>query len=124
MKIGIALAAVLLCGCSGKPQANTDRMCNLIHRPPSGCPDGYLIAKNFFTEKDGSSEDACVYGKSEERPANQCFDEWRDGEQLHFYVLPHAAPPEQPKEKVNLQEWSSEKVSSRVRTGFPLSHSI
>jgi hypothetical protein len=68
-------------------------LCALIHKPKSGCPQGYVQEKQpSFTERDGSREFACI---SDDPKKKNCIDELRPGESFGMqFVIP--IEPERP----------------------------
>jgi hypothetical protein len=70
---------------AGPPADVAASECALVHRPKSGCPQGYVQEdRPSFTEQDGSREFACI---SDNPAKKRCIDELRPGESFGMQIV-------------------------------------
>lgn len=79
----------MLCGCAS-PDSPTKF--SMFHMPPGGCPEGTTLAKDFFTERDGSKESGCRNPKG-----NGELDMLKGGESFTMHVVIHEEEGEEKK---------------------------
>ncbi len=82
-----------------KSSQQSASVCSVIHKPQSGCPNGYVEEKRpRFTERDGSKQFACI---SDDPKKQGCLDVLKPGEtvEMFFEIDPDAGavPAEGPK---------------------------
>lgn len=84
--LGILGVAWLIGGC-GNPKYE----CALIHEPKSGCPKGWNLDVDRFTEQDGSTQNACV--APPDSGLSACTDALYPGESERLGLVPQDSPP-------------------------------
>lgn len=70
--------------------------CNVIHKPKTGCPPGWDLARRLFQERDGSAEDGCVTPPRGE--IESCIDAIYPGERVGLQLEIVPAPATEPEE--------------------------
>lgn len=86
MKTTILCFALLLAGCSQEPLPRY----GIMHRPLGGCPEGYVERKAFFSERDGTTEDACA--AKDGTPNNGTIDMLKSGEGMMLSIPINIVP--------------------------------
>lgn len=76
----LILFAVLACAGCG-----TDLTCRTIHKPRAGCPEGWKLRPGLFTERNGSSEDACI--APDNVKVEECTDMLKGGESETIHIF-------------------------------------
>lgn len=90
----ILVACVGMTACWKKISQEEPPHCQIIHRPPGGCPSGYTEAGAIFKEKDGSKQ----YGCQATRETECQIDLLLPGESIGISPIPlDSLPTGQPK---------------------------
>lgn len=70
----------------GKKAPKVEQLtCATIHKPKTGCPNGWREIKGTFTERDGSQVNACV--APDDAHLKPCTDYLAPGESQHFRLF-------------------------------------
>jgi hypothetical protein len=97
---GLALLASCISVPTRKPEVSSDgRRFEIIHRPKDGCPRDYSTEKDFFTERDGSKQSACVAKPGASNVEKGSIDVLGAGEgfMLRFVIIPPEEPESLPR---------------------------
>ncbi|HLG97118.1 MAG TPA: hypothetical protein VKX49_12465 [Bryobacteraceae bacterium] len=95
--VTILLAGVLLSSCSTRVGSDSletrlgfdslDPNCyRVTHAKAGKCPDGSKLEKDFFSEKDGSRQDACVKGDLNTGCGETDYLMPGEGQQFHIQI--------------------------------------